>query len=79
MSRGGAVSHVIRIEKEARVRLLRQGRDGHGEAKSDLRTSVGSSYEDPANIGSMELSRTCREQLVAMKGISEEVFVCGQD
>ena len=36
VSRGGAISHVIRVEREARVRLLRQGRDGHGGAKSGL-------------------------------------------
>ena len=36
VSRGGAISRVIGVKREARVRLLRQGRDGHEGVKPDV-------------------------------------------
>ena len=41
--------------------------------------SVGSSYEDLANVEFVELSRICRGRMAAEEGVLEEALSDGQD
>ena len=79
VSNGDAIDYATRVGKEARAEPIRQDRDGHEEITPGPRMSVGSSYEDLANMDYVVLHRTCRERMVVGEGISEEARSDGQE